>query len=154
MSKDKDKRDENVQNSFWVYNIKNNDWSCVYRNENVGEKYWSKRQDYEPCPRFAHQMVYDHIHKVHYLFGGNPGRSCLPKLRLDDFWQLKLCRPSHEQVLKKCTLIIRKHKFEELAMNNSIDALEYLQTHVSEIIDHEDHEQTKDVQIEFYFFTK
>lgn len=21
-------------------------------------------QDYEPCPRFAHQLVYDHIKKV------------------------------------------------------------------------------------------
>ncbi|KAL2740581.1 muskelin [Vespula squamosa] len=147
LSKDKDERDDNVQNSFWVYTIKNNKWCCIYRNENFGEKYWSKMQDYEPCPRFAHQLVYDHIKKVHYLFGGNPGRSCLPNLRLDDFWQLKLCRPSHEQILKKCKLIIRKHKFEELALNNSIEALEYLQTKVSEIIDHDDTEQTKEFQL-------
>jgi len=64
LSKDKDKRDDNVQNSFWVYNIQNSKWSCIYRNENVGEKYWSKMQDYEPCPRFAHQLVYDHTRKV------------------------------------------------------------------------------------------
>ncbi|XP_015597500.1 muskelin isoform X2 [Cephus cinctus] len=147
LSKDKDKRDDNVQNSFWVYSIKNNRWSCIYRNENVGEKYWSKMQDYEPCPRFAHQLVYDHVNKVHYLFGGNPGRSCLPKLRLDDFWQLRLCRPSQEEILKKCKLIIRKHKFEELALRNSIEALEYLQTQISEIIDHSDEEQTKEFQL-------
>ncbi|KAK2582051.1 hypothetical protein KPH14_002756 [Odynerus spinipes] len=147
LSKDKDERDDNVQNSFWVYTIKNNKWCCIYRNENIGEKYWSKMQDFEPCPRFAHQLVYDRIKKVHYLFGGNPGRSCLPNLRLDDFWQLKLCRPSHEQILKKCKLIIRKHKFEELALNNSIEALEYLQTKVSEIIDHDDIEQTKEFQL-------
>lgn len=65
LSKDKDKRDDNVQNSFWVYNIQNSRWSCIYRNENVGEKYWSKMQDYEPCPRFAHQLVYDHTRKVY-----------------------------------------------------------------------------------------
>lgn len=84
-------------------------------------------------------------YQVHYLFGGNPGRACLPNLRLNDFWQLKLCRPSHEQILKRCKLLIRKHKFEELALNNSVEALEYLQTKVSEIIDHNDVEQTKEV---------
>ena len=47
-------------------------------------------QNVEPCPRFAHQLVYDHLHKVHYLFGGNPGKSSLPKMRLDDFWSLKV----------------------------------------------------------------
>lgn len=106
LSKDKGKRFDSVQNSFWVYSIKNNKWSCIYRNDNVGEKYWSKMQDYEPCPRYAHQLVYDHVKKVHFLFGGNPGRSCLPNLRLDDFWQLKLCRPSHEQILKKCNYLL------------------------------------------------
>lgn len=64
LSKDKDKRDDNVQNSFWVYNIQSGKWTCIYRNENAGEKYWSKMQDYEPCPRFAHQIVYDHTRKV------------------------------------------------------------------------------------------
>lgn len=136
-------------------------------------------QDYEPCPRYAHQLVYDHVKKVcfilltkncsvgtahnngvvimyyqvHFLFGGNPGRSCLPNLRLDDFWQLKLCRPSHEQILKRCKLLIRKHKFKELALNNSVEALEYLQTKVSEIIDHNDMEQTKEV-VTFFLISK
>lgn len=64
LSKDKGKRFDSVQNSFWVYSIKNNKWSCIYRNDNVGEKYWSKMQDYEPCPRYAHQLVYDHVKKV------------------------------------------------------------------------------------------
>lgn len=67
MSKDKDKRDDNVQNAFWVYNIQENEWSCIYRNENIGEKYWRKMQDYEPCPRFAHQLVYDHVKKVRLI---------------------------------------------------------------------------------------
>ncbi|KAF7996641.1 hypothetical protein HCN44_002287 [Aphidius gifuensis] len=146
--KDKDKRDENVQNSFWVYNIKNSNWTCIYRNENTGEKYWSKMQDIEPCPRFAHQLVYDKYKKIHYLFGGNPGRSSLPKLRLDDFWTLKLCRPTHDELLKNFKWIIRKYKFKEIAINgNSIEALEYLQNDVYEIIDHNDPIQTKEFQL-------
>ncbi|KAK2553923.1 Muskelin [Acropora cervicornis] len=63
--------------------------SCVYKNENMGHHYWTKMQNVEPCPRFAHQLVFDHIHKVHYLFGGNPGKFSVPKMRLDDFWSLK-----------------------------------------------------------------
>ncbi|KAG8038628.1 hypothetical protein G9C98_007335 [Cotesia typhae] len=146
-SKNKEKRDENVHNSFWVYKIKSNTWSCVYRNENVGEKYWNKMQDFEPCPRFAHQLVYDNVRKIHYLFGGNPGRTYLPKLRLDDFWELKLSKPQQDQILTRCKLIIRKHKFKELAFCNSMKALEYLQKDISEIIDHNDVEQTKDFQL-------
>ena len=92
------------------------------------------------------RLINNSFIQIHYLFGGNPGRACLPKLRLDDFWKLQLCRPSHEQILKKCKLIIRKQKFEELAMNNSIEALEYLQTKVSEIIDHNDTDQTNEVK--------
>lgn len=42
--------------------------------------------------RFAHQLVYDQLAKVHYLFGGNPGRLGQPSLRLDDFWILRLTR--------------------------------------------------------------
>jgi len=31
------------------------------------------------------------ILQVHYLFGGNPGKESLPKMRLDDFWCLQVC---------------------------------------------------------------
>ncbi|XP_046388437.1 muskelin [Ischnura elegans] len=147
LSKDKEKRDDNVQNSFWVYYIKTNHWSCVYRNENTGEHYWSRMQHVEPCPRFAHQLVYDPVQKVHYLFGGNPGRSCLPKLRLDDFWQLRLQRPTQSQLLQRCKMMIRTHRFEELAAENKMLALNYLQTSLSEIVDHNDPEQTKEFQL-------
>lgn len=106
--------------------------SCIYRNENTGEQYWH----IEPCPRFAHQLVYDRAtkvniilknyyltlkfcnpyhslpthFKVHYLFGGNPGRTGLPKLRLDDFWRLRLCHPTPQQLDHTIKLMIRKHK--------------------------------------------
>lgn len=48
--------------------------------------------------------------QVHYLFGGNPGKSCSPKMRLDDFWSLRLCRPSKEYLLRHCRYLIRKYR--------------------------------------------
>ncbi|KAG8336248.1 Muskelin 1, intracellular mediator containing kelch motif [Homalodisca vitripennis] len=84
--------------------------------------------------------------QVHYLFGGNPGRTCLPKLRLDDFWRLSLIKPSHSQLLQRCKVLIRTFRYQELAMTESLTALHYLQTALSEIIDHEDQEQTKEFQ--------
>ena len=144
LSKDKDKqRDETVRNSFWVYYIGRNKWSCIYHNDQTGDAYWNKMQQIEPCPRFAHQLVYDEVRKVHYLFGGNPGRNSLPKMRLDDFWSLKLSRLSIEQLLHKCHFLIRKHKFRELARENSLTALNYLQTTLYNAIDHK---QTSEVQ--------
>ncbi|RWS30108.1 muskelin-like protein [Leptotrombidium deliense] len=88
LNKDKEKREDSVKNSFWVYDILQNRWSCIYKNDNVCSSVINDKL--EPCPRFAHQLVYDNIKKVHYLFGGNPGRTHLPKVRLDDFWTLKV----------------------------------------------------------------
>ncbi|XP_021957307.1 muskelin isoform X2 [Folsomia candida] len=145
LSRDKDKRDESVQNSFWVFNIIRKSWSCIYRNDTGGDMNWFS-QTVEPCPRFAHQLVYDDNAKLHYLFGGNPGRTKDPKLRLDDFWSLKLIRPTADELLKKCKLLLRNQKFEELASKDSLNALIYLQTSLSELIDHEDIEQTNEFQ--------
>jgi hypothetical protein len=129
----------------------------------------------EPCPRFAHQLVYDHITKVnftqgnrkrsfitvllesnkvltyhfhlqlHYLFGGNPGRTKDPKLRLDDFWRLRLIRPAVEDLLKECKLMLRRQRFEELAAVDPLRALLYLQNSLSELIDHSNSQQTSEV---------
>ncbi|CAG7818322.1 unnamed protein product [Allacma fusca] len=145
LSKDKDKRDENVQNSFWVFDITRKSWSCVYKNDASGES-WNQIQNMEPCPRFAHQLVYDHVNKLHYLFGGNPGRTKDPKLRLDDFWRLRLIRPSRQDLLRRCKLMLRRQRFEELASQDSLTALLYLQTSLSELINHEDPQQTKEFQ--------
>lgn len=91
LSKEKERRDLNL-NSFWMYSLKTNKWSCIYRSDHSNEHCYSKVQSTcsEPCPRYAHQLVYDWINKVHYLFGGNPGRHTSPELRLDDFWLLYL----------------------------------------------------------------
>ena len=48
--------------------------TCVYRNDNSREKDTfdglginNKVPAEEPCPRFAHQLVYDHIKKVMHI---------------------------------------------------------------------------------------
>ncbi|CAH1783153.1 unnamed protein product, partial [Owenia fusiformis] len=146
LSKDKDKRD-NVKNSFWVYDIAKNKWSCIYKNENTGHQYWNKMQHIEPVPRFAHQLVYDYIHKVHYLFGGNPGKDSLPKMRLDDFWALQLSRPSTYHLLRRCKYLIRRHRYQEMAMTQPIQALEYLQTSLTDVVDHDDPNEIKEFQL-------
>jgi muskelin len=92
LMREKHAASESVKNSFWTYSIKKNKWSKVYQNENTGNEYWIRMADTEPRPRFAHQLVYDSKTKTQYLFGGNPGESGNPNLRLDDFWELKLIR--------------------------------------------------------------
>ncbi|XP_026577752.1 muskelin [Pseudonaja textilis] len=148
LSKDKEKREENVRNSFWIYDIVRNSWSCVYKNDQAAKENLNKSlQEEEPCPRFAHQLVYDELHKVHYLFGGNPGKPCSPKMRLDDFWSLKLCRPSKEYLLRHCKYLIRKHRFEEKAQTDPLSALKYLQNDLFATVDHSDPEETKEFQL-------
>ncbi|KAK9767545.1 hypothetical protein K7432_002597 [Basidiobolus ranarum] len=81
-----------VKNNFWVYHLKTERWQRVYQNENVEPNYRSRMSEVEPCPRFAHQLVYDSKNKIHYLFGGNPGTHGNSTQRLDDFWELRLLR--------------------------------------------------------------
>lgn len=54
---------------------------------------WQHAQTRFPIPRYAHQFIYDPVHQVHYMFGGNPGNEQLKNqqnMRLDDFWKLKV----------------------------------------------------------------
>ncbi|PVD25090.1 hypothetical protein C0Q70_15588 [Pomacea canaliculata] len=145
LSRDKDKRD-NVKNSFWVYDINKDKWACIYKNENTGQQYWVKMQHIEPVPRFAHQLVYDHIKKVHYLFGGNPGKDSLPKMRLDDFWSLQLYRPSPDFLLRKCHYLIRKYHFIEMASTDQHAAMKYLQNDVAKVVDHGNDKEAQEFQ--------
>ena len=36
-------------------------------------------QTEEPRPRYAHQLVYDEVNCVHFMFGGNPGGKFLSR---------------------------------------------------------------------------
>jgi len=147
LSKDKEKKEDNLKNSFWVYDIKQNKWSCIYRNkmEPIGADEFRARV--EPCPRFAHQLVFDHTRKVFYLFGGNPGRKSNPKMRLDDFWRLKLTRPTCTEILRKCKLMLRKRRFAEMVVVDVMAALQFLQTDLAESVDHSDAEQEREFQL-------
>merc|ERR1712241_1155978 len=124
--KDKEKIDRKseakVTNSFWVYSITNDKWTCFYKNENNSSIYWNKMQSEEPRPRYAHQLVYDESNRVHFMFGGNPGgkQGKEDKLRLGDFWKLQLQRPGREEVLRRCKILIRQSKFSEVAAQDQM----------------------------------
>ena len=117
--------------SFWVYNTKTEQWSKVYHNENADANYWLRMEALEPCPRFAHQLVYDYTTKIHYLFGGNPGEAIYAKARLDDFWELKLTRPTPADILRKTLFLVRRLQFREMCQGpRSMEALRFLQQKV------------------------
>ena len=98
----------------------------------------------EPRPRFAHQLVYNTNLKCQYLFGGNPGETNQPNLRLDDFWQLHLTRPLPADILRKSLFKIRTQKFKELCRAGDKNAaLGYLQTQVSQTANHDDPEESQ-----------
>lgn len=110
LMREKHTNQETFKNSFWVYSITRDEWTRVYYNENTDPQYWTRMQHQEPCPRYAHQLVYDSKSKIHFLFGGNPGEAGNPKHRLDDFWELELVRPSRVQIFKQCQFLLRKQE--------------------------------------------
>lgn len=120
--------------------MKTNEWSCIYKSDHPTESCYTKSTPcQEPCPRYAHQLVYDSVRKVHLLFGGNPGKNT--QLRLDDFWILNLEKPSREQFLRRYKYLIRRLEYEEITKKDSFNGLVYLQTKLYEIINHNDTNQ-------------
>ena len=83
-----------LRNPFWVYDIKQIQWSCIHGSEDVGDHNdgngpRSSSGPNVPCARSAYQFIYDQNQKIHYLFGGNPcerGNNS----RLDDFWSFEV----------------------------------------------------------------
>ncbi|XP_055704070.1 muskelin [Phlebotomus papatasi] len=146
LSKEKERRDFNV-NSLWLYSLKLNEWTCIYKCDHSTENCCSNKGQVvcsEPCPRYAHQLVFDATNRIHYLFGGNPGRNTLPQLRLDDFWVLRLEKPSRQQILRHCKYLIRRLEYEEITKSDPLKAVNYLQTRLHDIIDHKDPEELKE----------
>ena len=82
------------------------------------------------------------LFQMHYMFGGNPGgrQGKEDKLRLGDFWQLHLFRPNRKEIFRRCCLKLRQSKFTELTYdeNSLAKALSYLQTKLSDIVNHSD----------------
>ncbi|KAJ3316887.1 Muskelin 1, intracellular mediator containing kelch motif [Boothiomyces sp. JEL0866] len=137
-----------TKNAFWVYNLQKGKWLKIYENDNIGSDYWMKMSNIEPRPRFAHQLVYNENTKVQYLFGGNPGETNNPNLRLDDLWELTLQRPSSQDILRRAKFQIRKLWFIEKCLQGDIQAaLHFLQTKVSQYVNHFDPEESKQFQM-------
>eukprot|EP00002_Diphylleia_rotans_P015236 TRINITY_DN2953_c0_g1_i3.p1 TRINITY_DN2953_c0_g1~~TRINITY_DN2953_c0_g1_i3.p1 ORF type:complete len:659 (-),score=113.86 TRINITY_DN2953_c0_g1_i3:63-2039(-) len=119
-----------LKNTFWVYDLEASKWFKVFSNAKANGID-------EPCPRFAHQLVYDSVHKVHYLFGGNPGESSGKSDRLDDFWSLSLQRPAMSGLLHDMEKLVMKQRFRELCVSgDSMGALQYLQNVISPTVNH------------------
>ncbi|KAJ6628992.1 Muskelin [Pseudolycoriella hygida] len=124
LSKEKERKDINF-NVLWMFSLKTNQWSCIYRRNHSKLQCLTKldRSCTEPCPRFAHQLIYDVNSKIHFLFGGNPG--------------------NNSQVLQHYKFLIRKLEYEEIARVDPLQAMCYLQTSLSDVVDHSDSEQLK-----------
>ena len=133
-----------TKNSFWVFSLESRSWTKIYENENLGSDHWSQPDLKEPRPRFAHQIVNSPRTGCQYLFGGNPGESAHPNLRLDDFWGLTLVRPSTADILRKGRFMIRKQKFIELARIDKKQALLYLQSSVEKMVNQDDDDELKE----------
>lgn len=145
LSKDKERRDFNI-NALWMYSLKTNEWSCIYKSHNQPSKEFLvadkiPASSKEPCPRYAHQFIYDKASKMFYLFGGNPGSS---SVRLDDFWKFQLTKPTRNHVLNYCKYLIRKQEYEEICKVDTIKAVYYLQTKLSETINKHDQVQVQE----------
>lgn len=66
-----------------------------------------------------------------------PDPNCLFLLSLPS----TINRPSRQRILRYCKYLIRRLEYEEIVKTNSIRAVGYLQTRLSDIIDHCDPEQ-------------
>jgi len=68
-----------------------------------------------------------------------------PCLRLNDFWELKLIRPSNEDILRSAKFHIRKQKYKEICNTGDyLQALKFLQNNVSEVVNHNDENESKE----------
>ncbi|XP_030373545.1 muskelin [Scaptodrosophila lebanonensis] len=158
LSKLKDRREmqkvetSKTSNSFWVYSLRNHKWSRIYyschtahegTSINIATVLGTNKNSgvAEPCPRYAHQLVYDEMAKTHYLFGGNPGICQMLQLRLDDFWLLCLEKPKRDEILNHCRYLVRKLRYEEMTRSEPLVAMQYLRHQIADVIDHNDAEQ-------------
>ncbi|KAG9079477.1 Muskelin 1, intracellular mediator containing kelch motif, partial [Ceratobasidium sp. 370] len=98
-----------------------------------------------PRPRSAHQVVYDPLSKIFYMFGGNSGEDGIP--RLNDLWSMRLVRPAVDELLRKALLAVRKFRFKRMCNTAPpFEALTYLQTKLAEIVDQADEDESADLR--------
>ncbi|KAF9427905.1 Muskelin 1, intracellular mediator containing kelch motif [Entomortierella beljakovae] len=95
-------------------------WQKIFQNSNLEQ---GEQSEPEPVPRYAHQLVYDEVNEVQYLFGGNPGEQGSQSKRLDDFWELRLYRPKPDEIIRKARYLLRTQQFKELCMRPETSAI-------------------------------
>ena len=113
--------------AFWCFNLQSDKWTRI-----------PCSSPSRPPARFAHQLAYDPVTQVHFLFGGNPGSTVDPSARLDDLWAAHLKKSmTPAEVLRRCQYLIRKRIFESLLCTADIPtALKFLQTDLSAVVNH------------------
>ena len=74
------------------------------------------------------------------------GEASARNTRLCDFWRLNLHRPSSADIVGRCRYLIRRRKFKELCAENSREAMRFLQTELSEVVNHKDEAQAAEFQ--------
>lgn len=79
-----------LQSAFWIYKPESATWTKVsgFRPTLLETDWQTNDETLEPPPRYAHEMVFDPMHQVIYVHGGNSGHE--ESQRLDDFWSMKL----------------------------------------------------------------
>jgi hypothetical protein len=58
--------------------------------------------------------------------------------------KMELKKPSRENIISLCKYMIRKQRYEEIAIINPIEALSFLQNNLAETINQSDNEQVND----------
>ncbi|OMJ29827.1 Muskelin [Smittium culicis] len=99
---------------------------------------FDKNSKGRPLPRYAMAVVYSERLSTHFMFGGNPNTDdnnnttgetfegtsesrSKNNSRLNDFWQMKLLRPSQSTLLREALFLIRSTKFKELSIDSNLD---------------------------------
>ncbi|KAG6891567.1 hypothetical protein C0992_003594 [Termitomyces sp. T32_za158] len=107
----------------------------------------------QPQPRYAHQVVYNPLTRNVFLHGGNvgvndtaehAGEKGHKEERMDDLWQMTLVRAGTEEVIRRATYQLRQQQFRELCEDATpMEALSFLQTDVSDVVDHNNGTETE-----------
>ncbi|KAJ1918588.1 hypothetical protein H4219_002525 [Mycoemilia scoparia] len=122
-----------------------------------------------PRPRFAQNWVYSTKLHSSFMFGGNSSHRHNNKSRLHDMWVMKVEQPSTKKILRRAMFIVREQRFLDLcraaqstshgasneygraaktgegtdSATSEMQALDYLQTRIAEVINHDDPEEVR-----------
>ncbi|KAF9446346.1 hypothetical protein P691DRAFT_733454 [Macrolepiota fuliginosa MF-IS2] len=148
----------------WVYryNTRPGTWTCILPEGDQARRLNptpspEMKKVAEPCPRYAHEVVYNPKSKRMYLFGGSTsfdepeeddamGDMVLDGIKkMNDFWRMEICRPGSEEIVRKAKYRIRRQQFREMCEDSTpTKALSFLKYQVSPVVNHDDKNETED----------